>query len=98
MTIIHTINTFYHNSDLYIKIGSVCPSVCATISASINHLPRDRLRCCGRYIRCQRSLAVKPLNSRPAMYIALQLLGVRAARGRGCWTVDFDTHVQHYSD
>jgi len=44
------------------------------------------------------------------MYIALQLLGVRddswlsetsrtaTARGAGCWTVDFDLHVQHYSD
>ena len=59
---------------LYINIGSVCPSVCATVSASINPLPSDRLRCCDRCIRCQRSLAVKPLNSRPAMYIALQLL------------------------
>jgi len=52
-------------------IGSVClcqaASVCATVSASINPLPSDRLRCCDRYIRCQRSLAVKPLNSRPAM-------------------------------
>jgi len=27
--------------------------------------------------QCQRSLAVNPLNSQPAMYIALQLLGVR---------------------
>jgi len=27
----------------------------------------DRLRCCDRYVRCQQSLAVKPLNSRPAM-------------------------------
>jgi len=58
---------------VYIKIGSVCPSVCATVSASINPLPSDRLHCCDRYIRCQRSLAVNPLNSRPAMYIALQL-------------------------
>jgi len=38
-------------------------SVCATLSASINPLPSDRLRCCDR-----RSLAVKPLNSRPATY------------------------------
>jgi len=43
------------------------PSVCATVSASINPLARDRLRCCDRYIPCQRSLAVEPLNSRPAM-------------------------------
>jgi len=50
-----------------VKIGSVCPSVCATFSASINPLPSDRLRCCDRYIRCQRSLAVKPLNSWPAI-------------------------------
>jgi len=42
-------------------------SVCATVSASINPLSSDRLRCCDRYIPCQRSLAVKPLNSRPAM-------------------------------
>ena len=28
----------------------------------INPLPSDRLRCCDRYIRCQRSLAVKPLT------------------------------------
>ena len=49
-------------SNLYIKIGSFCPSVCATVSASINPLPSDRLRCCDRYIRCQRSLAVKSLT------------------------------------
>jgi len=41
---------------------SVCPSVSATVSASINRLPSDKLRCCDRYIRCQRSLAVKPLT------------------------------------
>jgi len=41
---------------------SVCPSVSATLSASINPLPSDRLRFCDRYIRCQRSLAVKPLT------------------------------------
>ena len=52
---------------LYVKIGSVCPSVCATVSASFNPLPSDRLRCCDRYIRCRRSLAVKPLNSQPAI-------------------------------
>jgi len=46
---------------LLIKIGSVCPSVCAMVSESINPLPSDRLRCYDRYIRCQRSLAVKPL-------------------------------------
>jgi len=28
----------------------------------INPLPSDRLCCCNRYIRCQRSLAVKPLT------------------------------------
>jgi len=48
-------------------IGSVClceaASVGATVSASINPLPSDRLRCCDRYIRSQRSLAVKPLKS-----------------------------------
>jgi len=45
-----------------------CPSVCAAVSASINPLlSSDRLRCCDRYTRCQRSLAVKPLNSRLAM-------------------------------
>ena len=32
------------------------------VSESINPLPSDRLRCCDRYIRCQRSLAVKPLT------------------------------------
>jgi len=47
---------------LYFKMPSVCPSVSATVSASINPLPSDRLRCCDRYIRCQRSLAVKPLT------------------------------------
>jgi len=47
---------------LYFKMPSVCPSVSATFSASINPLPSDRLRCCDRYIRCQRSLAVKPLT------------------------------------
>jgi len=52
---------------LLIKIGSVCPSVCAMVSESINPLPSDRLRCYDRYIRCQRSLAVKLLNGRPAM-------------------------------
>jgi len=31
------------------------------VSESINPLHSDRLRCCDRYIRCQRSLAVKPL-------------------------------------
>ena len=46
---------------LYIIMPSVCPFVCATVSASINPLPSDRLRCCDRYIRCQRSLAVKLL-------------------------------------
>jgi len=57
--------------DLYMKVGSVCPSVCTTVSSSINPLPSDRLRCYDRYIhriiRCQRSLAVKTLNSWPAM-------------------------------
>ena len=47
---------------LYFKMPSVCPSVSATVSASINLLPSDRLRCCDRYIRCQRSLAVTPLT------------------------------------
>jgi len=51
---------FTHN--LFIKIRSVCPSVSAMVSESINPLPSDRLRCCDRYIRCQRSLAVKPLT------------------------------------
>jgi len=32
------------------------------VSESINTLPSDRLGCCNRYIRCQRSLAVKPLT------------------------------------
>jgi len=40
----------------------ICPSVSATVSASINPLPSNRLRCCDRYIRCQLSLAVKPLT------------------------------------
>jgi len=31
-------------------------------------MPSNRLRCCDRYILCQRSLAVKPLNSPPAKY------------------------------
>jgi len=44
------------------KIRSVCPSVSAMVSASINPLPSDRLRCCDRYIRCHRLLAVKPLE------------------------------------
>jgi len=35
------------------------------VSVSINPLPSYRLHCCDRYIRCQRSLAVKPLNSYP---------------------------------
>jgi len=48
--------------NLFIKIRSVCPSVCAMVSESINPLPSDRLRCCDRYIRCQRSLAVKSLT------------------------------------
>jgi len=54
-----------HGWYLYIKIESVCPSVCATVSESINPLPSDRLCCCDRYIPCQQSLAVKLLNSRP---------------------------------
>jgi len=49
---------------LYFKMPSVCPSVSATVSASINPLPSDRLRCCDRYIRCHRWLAVKPLSPR----------------------------------
>jgi len=32
------------------------------VSESINPLPSDGLRCCDRYIRCQLSLAVKPLT------------------------------------
>jgi len=32
------------------------------VSENINPLPSDRLRCCDRYIRCQRSLAVKQLT------------------------------------
>jgi len=32
------------------------------VSESINPLHSNRLRCCDRYIRCQRSLAVKPLT------------------------------------
>ena len=64
--------------DLYIKIGSVCPSVCATVSASINPLPSDRLRCCDRYIRCQRSLVVKPLTTRD---------GPEGRAGVGLWTL-----------
>ena len=47
---------------LFIRIRSVCPFMCAMVSESINPLPSDRLRCCDRYIRCQRSLAVKPLT------------------------------------
>jgi len=47
---------------LYFIMPSFCPSVSATVSASINPLPSDRLRCCDRYIRCQRSLAIKPLT------------------------------------
>jgi len=127
-----------HN--LYIKIGSICPSVCATVSASINPLPSDRVRCCDWYIRCQWSLAVRLLfNSLPVMsgcpshrgsvrrVSRYQLTHVRyrtVAAGRaqwqlanwcmrganwlsttsltatvwGCWTVDFDSHGQHYSE
>jgi len=45
-----------------------CPCVCAAVSASNNPLlSSDRLRYCDRYTRCQQSLAVKPLTSRPAM-------------------------------
>ena len=51
--------------DIYILKSEA--SVCATVSASINPLHSDTARCCNRYTRCQRSLAVKPLNSRPAM-------------------------------
>ena len=43
---------------------SVCPSVSATVSAGINPLPSDRLRCCDRYIRCHQLLAVKRLSPR----------------------------------
>ena len=111
----HTENALHrqHSAKLLINCKKKSEaSVCATVSASINPLPSDRLRCCDRYIRCQRSLAVKQLNSRPAMYVALQLLGVRddswlsetsltttarGGEGGGCWTVDFDSHVQHYT-
>ena len=65
-TIMFIIISINQSINLYIKIRSVCPSVCATISASINPLPSDRLRFCDWYIPCQGSLAVKPLNSRPA--------------------------------
>jgi len=124
---------------MYIKIGSVCPSVCGTVSASINPLPSDRLRCCDLYFRCQRSLAVKPLNSRPAMsgspshkgsvrrvsryrftHVRYRTAVIWSARwqlanwcmrganwlsetsltatARGCWTVNFDSRLLHYSD
>jgi len=58
-----SLRLYYKRSDtiLYFKMPSVCPSVSTTVSASINPLPSDRLRCCNRYIWCQRSLAVKPL-------------------------------------
>jgi len=49
---------FFLTHSVHTKIGNVCPSVCATVSASINPLPSDRLCCCDRYIRCQRSLAI----------------------------------------
>jgi len=39
-------------SILYFKMPSVCPSVSATVSTSINPLPSDRVCCCDRYIRC----------------------------------------------
>jgi len=42
-----------------VKIGSVCPSVCATVSGSINPLPSEGLRFCDWYIRCQWSLACR---------------------------------------
>ena len=49
---------------LYFEMPSICPSVSATVSSSINPLPSDRLRCCDRHIRCHRLLAVKPLSPR----------------------------------
>jgi len=61
-------------ADLYIKFGSVCPSVPRSQRALTLYPPTE---CAAATDRCQRSLAVKPLNSRPAMYFALQLLGVR---------------------
>jgi len=66
-------------------------SVCvrsATVSASINPLPSDRLRCCDRYIRCQRSLAVKPLTHvhRRRTSAGISLLR-RAGGGVGLWTL-----------
>ena len=46
------------SDNLYFKMRPVCPSVYA-----FNPLPSDsRLRCCDRYIRCHRLLAVKPLS------------------------------------
>jgi len=50
-----------HHTVMYVlkSEASVCP--CPHLT-----LPSDRLRCCDRYIWCQRSLAVKPLNSRDA--------------------------------
>jgi len=44
---------------------SVC--LCHDLREHLPFIPSDRLRCCDRYIWCQRSMAVTPLNSRPAM-------------------------------
>jgi len=43
----------------------------------INPLPSDRLRCCDRYIRCQRSLAVKPLTMSGSPSPCVEWAGLR---------------------
>ena len=46
------------------------------------------LQCCDRYIRCQRSLAVKPLNSPPATYsqqVSVYWDGLGAVLDCGLW-------------
>jgi len=72
-------------SILYFKIPSVCPSVSATVSASINPLPSDRLRCCDRYIWCHRLLTVKPLSPR-------EHAGRRVGKGRTLGSVQTERH------
>jgi len=55
------LRSFTYALEIYIlKLeASVC--VCHGSQRALTFIPSNRLRCCDRYIRCQRSLAVKPL-------------------------------------
>ena len=63
----HYASLFGASSELAPNMFGASSELASVMEFGFNPLPSDRLRCCDRYIRCQRSLAIKPLNSRPAM-------------------------------